>query len=85
MNWKYVRTRPLPNRGTEHFHLMHGLHRYAIPISGMATFACYVRSEVFTAVSMKNAGFWDIETQFILHKRHYVSATESSQLMLCKI
>jgi hypothetical protein len=34
---------------------------------------------------MKNAVFWDMTTQFVLHRRHYVSATESSLLMLCKI
>jgi hypothetical protein len=28
---------------------------------------------------------WDIKTQFVPHRRHYFSATESSQLMLCKI
>jgi hypothetical protein len=79
----------------------------------------YVRSEVFTAVTMKNAVFWDIKPQFIPHMRHimsplqiwgfhggdyeewhlqgyknpvstsqethYVSVTEPSQLMLCRI
>jgi hypothetical protein len=44
----------------------------------------YVRFEVFTAVTTKNVVFWDIETQFVLYRR-YVSATESSRLMLCKI
>jgi hypothetical protein len=29
-----------------------------------------VRSEVFTAVTMKNVLFWDIKTQFVLHRRH---------------
>jgi hypothetical protein len=37
------------------------------------------------AVTMKNVVFWDIKSQFVLHRRHYVSATEPSQLMLCKI
>jgi hypothetical protein len=45
-----------------------------------------VRFEVFTAVTMKNVVFWDIETPFrTSQETHYVSATESSQLMLCKI
>jgi hypothetical protein len=44
-----------------------------------------VRFEAFTAVTMKNAVFWDIKTQFILHRRHYFSAPEPGQLMLCKI
>jgi hypothetical protein len=34
---------------------------------------------------MKNVAFWDIKTPFVLHRRHYVSATESIWLMLCKI
>jgi hypothetical protein len=34
---------------------------------------------------MKNVVFWDTETQFVPHRRHYVSATEHSRLMLCKI
>jgi hypothetical protein len=34
---------------------------------------------------MTNAGFWDIKPQFVPQRRHYVSATESRQLMLCKI
>jgi hypothetical protein len=29
-----------------------------------------VRFEAFTAVNMKNAVFWDIKTQFVLHRRH---------------
>jgi hypothetical protein len=34
--------------------------------------------EVFTAVTMKNAVFWDIKTQFILHRRHITSPLQSS-------
>jgi hypothetical protein len=33
-----------------------------------------VRFEVFTAVTMKNGVFWDIKTQFILHRRHITSS-----------
>jgi hypothetical protein len=29
--------------------------------------------EVFTAVTMKNVVFWDIETQFVLHRGHITS------------
>jgi hypothetical protein len=36
-------------------------------------------------MTMKDAVFWDIETQFILQSRLIVTASESSQLMLCKI
>jgi hypothetical protein len=34
---------------------------------------------------MKNAIFWDIETQFVPHWKHITSGTEPSQLMLCNI
>jgi hypothetical protein len=45
-----------------------------------------VRFVVFQALTMNNVVFWNIETRFIPHKKeHYVSATESSRLMLCKI
>jgi hypothetical protein len=45
----------------------------------------YVRFQVFTPVTMNNAVFWDIKSQIILHRKHMVSATEPSRLMLCKI
>jgi site-specific DNA-adenine methylase len=45
----------------------------------------YVRFEVFTAVTMKNAVFWNIKAQFVPHRRHYVSATEPNLLLLYKI
>jgi hypothetical protein len=32
-----------------------------------------LRSEVFTAVTMKNAVFWNIRTQFVLHRRRITS------------
>jgi hypothetical protein len=32
-----------------------------------------VRFGVLTAVTMKNVVFWDIETQFALHRRHITS------------
>jgi hypothetical protein len=32
-----------------------------------------VRFEVFTAVTMKNGVFWDIKSQFVLHRRHMTS------------
>jgi hypothetical protein len=34
---------------------------------------------------MKNAIFWDIKAQFVPHRKHYVSATDLSRLMLSKI
>jgi hypothetical protein len=37
----------------------------------------YVRLEVFTAVTVKNVVFWDIKTQFVLHRRHITSPLQS--------
>jgi hypothetical protein len=37
----------------------------------------YVRFEVFTAVTMKNAIFWDIKSQFVPHRRHITSPLPS--------
>jgi hypothetical protein len=34
--------------------------------------------EVFTAVTMKNVVFWDIKSQFVLHRRHITSPLERS-------
>jgi hypothetical protein len=36
-----------------------------------------VRFEVFTAVTMKNVAFWDIESQFVLHRRNIISLLQS--------
>jgi hypothetical protein len=37
-----------------------------------------VRAELFTAMTMKNVVFWDIETQFVLHRRHITSPLQSA-------
>jgi hypothetical protein len=37
-----------------------------------------VRFEVFTAVTMKNAVFWDIKPMFVLHRRHITYTLQSS-------
>jgi hypothetical protein len=37
----------------------------------------YVRSEVATAVTMKNGVFWDIKTQFLPHRRQITSPLQS--------
>jgi hypothetical protein len=45
-----------------------------------------VTFEVFTAVTMKNAVFWDIKPPVrISQEAYYFSATEPHRLMLCKI
>jgi hypothetical protein len=47
---------------------------------------CYVRFDVFTAMTMKNAVFWDVKTPVLTsHETHYVAATGPSRLMLCRI
>jgi hypothetical protein len=33
---------------------------------------------------MKIAVVWDIEAQFVRHRKYNISATESSRLLLCK-
>jgi hypothetical protein len=54
------------------------LHRRHItsPLQSPASY-CYVRFEVFTAVTMKNVVFWVIKTQFVLHWRHLTSPLQS--------
>jgi hypothetical protein len=37
----------------------------------------HVRSEVLTAMTMKNAVFWDIKAQFVPHRRHITSPLHS--------
>jgi hypothetical protein len=37
----------------------------------------YVRLEVLVAVTMKNVIFWDINIQFVLHRRHIISLLQS--------
>jgi hypothetical protein len=37
-----------------------------------------VRFEVSTAVTMKNAVFWDIRTPFVTHRKHITSPLQSS-------
>jgi ABC-type multidrug transport system fused ATPase/permease subunit len=37
-----------------------------------------VRFGAFTAVTMKNAVFWNIETEFVLHRRHIISPLQNS-------
>jgi hypothetical protein len=39
--------------------------------------ASVLRFEVFTAVTMKNVVFWDIKTQFVLHRRHITSPLQN--------
>jgi hypothetical protein len=37
-----------------------------------------VRFEVFTAVTMENADFWDIKTQFVPHRKHITFSLKGS-------
>jgi hypothetical protein len=43
----------------------------------MKLFYSYVRFELFKALTMKNAVFWDIKTQFVPHKRRSTSTLQS--------
>jgi hypothetical protein len=54
------------------------LHRrhIAFPLQSPAS-KCYVRFEVFTAVTTKNVVFWDIKPQFVLHRRYITSPLQS--------
>jgi hypothetical protein len=38
--------------------------------TSVSNYILFVRFEVFTAETMKNVIFWDIKTQFVLHRRH---------------
>jgi hypothetical protein len=53
--------------------------------SSLQTSLNFVRSEVYTAVTMKNSVFWDKKPVRPSQETHYISATEPSWLMLCKI
>jgi hypothetical protein len=44
----------------------------------MKKLASLVRFDDLTAVTMKNGVFWDIKTQFVLHRRHITSLLQSS-------
>jgi hypothetical protein len=46
------------------------------PLQSAAS-SCYVRFEVFTAVTTKNVVFLDIKTQFVPHRRHITSPLQS--------
>jgi hypothetical protein len=55
------------------------LHRRHItsPLQSPAGY-CYVRFDIFTAVTTKNPVFWDIKTHFVPHRRHITSPLQSS-------
>jgi hypothetical protein len=52
-------------------------YKHSIEISPSYLPNLSVRIEVLTAVTMKNAVFWDIKTQFILHSRYITSQLQS--------
>jgi hypothetical protein len=47
------------------------------PVNAIPTLLKYVRFEAFTVITMKNFVFWDIKTQFVLHRRHITSPLQS--------
>jgi hypothetical protein len=46
-------------------------------LSCYKNYVYYVRRDVLTAVTMKNAVFWDIKTQFVPHMKHITSPLQS--------
>jgi hypothetical protein len=44
----------------------------------------HVICEGFTAVTMKNVVFWDIDTQFVPHRRHITSPLQSPAAVCCE-
>jgi hypothetical protein len=66
-----------------HCHLQHSNSNGDASIRNGVTDLCKIW--VLTDVTMKNEVFWDRKTQFVPHRRHYVSATEPTRLMLCKV
>jgi hypothetical protein len=44
--------------------------RHVTPPLQILAGKCYVRFEVFTAVTMKNVVFWRVKTQFVPHRKH---------------
>jgi hypothetical protein len=60
-------------------HLLSYLQHYSLKNHGkrIELKKDFVRFEVFPAVTMKNVIFWDIRTQFVLHRRHIMSPLQS--------
>jgi hypothetical protein len=48
-----------------------------VSMSSLTTEEICVRFVVLAAVTMKNAVFWDIKTQFVPHRRHITSPPQS--------
>jgi hypothetical protein len=54
--------------------LLHGLsYPDSILLKTLTTNIKNVRFEALTAVTIKNSVFWEIKTQFVLHRRHITS------------
>jgi hypothetical protein len=47
------------------------------PLTTKETNPMFVRSEIVTAVTMKDAVFWDIKPQFVPHSKHNTSPIQS--------
>jgi hypothetical protein len=54
---------------------------FVIPVNKILVY--YIVFEVNTAVTMKNAVFWDIKTQFVPHRRHIRSLLQSTACYCC--
>jgi hypothetical protein len=65
LSWDVRRRRPFILVGSPS--RFHSEHSFIVP----------VKFEVFTAVTIKNVVFWDIKTQFVLHRRHITSPLQT--------
>jgi hypothetical protein len=52
-------------------------HVSEVAFQGQRIWNSVLRFELFTAVTMKNAVFWDIKPQFVPHRRHITSPPQS--------
>jgi hypothetical protein len=59
------------------FRRLGGLSTQSFQARGSVNRYVRVRFEVFAAVTMKNGVFWDIKTQFVLHRGHITSPLQS--------
>jgi hypothetical protein len=63
---------PNPSSGTMAPEFTHDLTEMSTAARGQGS-TTSVRFEIFTAVTMKNGVFWDINTQFVPNRRHITS------------
>jgi hypothetical protein len=68
-NWRRI-------SGNKYDQAVHAVGRFLVYWEGRHSSddnECHIRFEIFTALAMKNAVFWDIKSQFVRHMRHVTS------------